>query len=318
MKKAAIAGAGRDEAAERFVAGLKFAERDQAPSFAVDVETAARLRRGRLLAEAGLERWAEGEMRFGAQQGANRWVLAMELATTAASRGAHGQALRYIKGTAPGYLYLPREAAPERFWRLAFPFPYRAEITRLAKQRGLDPYFVAALIRQESEFDPAAVSRAGAIGLMQVMPPTGRQLARQLRLGVSTNSRLRQPLFNLQLGTYYLRKLLDARGGSEEETLAGYNAGASRVVRWMTWGEYREPSEFVETIPFTETRNYVQIIMRNRDVYEWLYAGSPVPAPTLQEPSPRPAATKAAPTKAAPKKAAGKKAAPKKRSRPRK
>jgi soluble lytic murein transglycosylase len=301
LKKPLIAHAAHHEATARFLSSVPFPSRDQNPSFSSDPETDARLRRGRLLAQASLERWAESEMRFGARHGANRWLLAMELASTAAARGAHAQALRYIKGTAPGYLYLPREAAPEKFWRLAFPFPYRTEITRYARQRNLDPYFVAALIRQESEFDPIVVSRAGAIGLMQIMPPTGRQLARQLRLGASTNARLRQPLFNLNLGTFYLRKLLDLRGGSVEETLAGYNAGASRVVRWKTWGSFDEPSEFVETIPFTETRNYVQIILRNQDVYEWLYSGTPVPAePAARKPTPKkPAAKKPAPRKRA-------------------
>lgn len=307
LKHPRIAHAARHEATLRFLRSLPFPVRDQNPSFTSDPETDTRLRRGRLLIQAKLDRWAEGEMRFGARNGANRWLLAMELASTAAARGAHALALRYIKGTAPGYLYLPREAAPEKFWRLAFPFPYRAEITRYARQRNLDPYFVAALIRQESEFDPVVVSRAGAIGLMQIMPPTGRQLARQLRLGTSTNARLRQPLFNLNLGTFYLRKLLDQRGGSVEETLAGYNAGASRVVRWRTWGSYDEPSEFVETIPFTETRNYVQIILRNQDVYEWLYSGTPVPAEPAAAPKPtpkKPASKKPASGKPAPKKPA--------------
>lgn len=304
LKQPQFANAPRHEATARFLASVPFLDRDQNPSFQADPETTARLQRGRLLQQARLSRWAETEMRFGAQHGANRWLLAMELASTAAARGAHAQALRYIKGTAPGYLYLPREAAPEKFWRLAFPFPYRAEITRFARQRNLNPYFVAALIRQESEFDPVVVSRAGAVGLMQIMPPTGRQLARQLRLGTSTNARLRQPLFNLNLGTFYLRKLLDLRGGSIEETLAGYNAGASRVVRWKTWGQFREPSEFVETIPFSETRNYVQIILRNQDIYEWLYAGTPVPAEA------KPA--KPAPRKAAPKPATKKRAVRKK------
>lgn len=301
LKKPHLAGAAADEAADRFLRSVPFPDREQSPSFTSDPETALRIRRGRLLAQAKLERWAESEMRFGAQNGANRWVLAMELAATAAARGAHAQALRYIKGTAPGYLFLPRDAAPEKFWRLAFPFPYRAEITRFAQQRNLDPFFVAALIRQESEFDPIVVSRAGAIGLMQVMPPTGRQLARELKLGVSTNARLRQPLFNLNLGTFYLRKLLDLRGGALEETLAGYNAGASRVVRWRTWGDFRDPSEFIETIPFTETRNYVQIVLRNRDIYEWLYAKTPIPAAAASPPVRTAAPKKAPPRKAAPK-----------------
>ncbi len=88
---------------------------------------------------------------------------------------------------------------------------------------------------------------------------------------------------------------MDLRGGSIEETLAGYNAGASRVVRWKTWGQFREPSEFIETIPFSETRNYVQIILRNQDIYEWLYAGTPVPAEAAPaKPAPRKTAPKPA------------------------
>ena len=307
LGKPQLANAAGGETAASLLAAIPFAEREQAPSFAPDAETALRVRRGRLLAQARLERWAEGEMRFGAQQGANRWVLAMELAAAASARGAHAQALRYIKGTAPGYLFLPREAAPEKFWKMAFPFPYRAEVTRFARERNLDPFFVAALIRQESEFDPVVVSRAGAVGLMQIMPATGRQLARQLKLGVSSNARLRQPLFNLNLGTFYLRTLLNLRGGSVEETLAGYNAGASRVARWRTWGEFREPNEFIETIPFTETRNYVQIILRNQDIYRWLYAGTPVPAAAGAAPARSPASRPAAARKAAPKRSTSRK-----------
>jgi soluble lytic murein transglycosylase len=246
-----------------------------------------------LLETAGLERYAESEMRYGARNGANPWALALRMAETASRRGAHGQAVRYIKGTVPGYLFLPREAAPERFWRLAFPFPYHARIEQLSRQHGLDQFLVASLIRQESEFDPLAVSYAGAIGLMQVMPPTGREQARRLRLGRSSVARLKNPDFNLQLGTDYLRRMLSARNGNVEETLAGYNAGGSRVKLWETWGPFKEPNEFVETIPFTQTRDYVQIILRNRDIYRWLYAGTPAPPAPKETAAPDTAAKKA-------------------------
>jgi len=109
---------------------------------------------------------------------------------------------------------------------------------------------------------------------------------------------LKRPDVNLKLGTYYLRRQLDARNGSVEETLAGYNAGPTRIPVWKTWAEYREPSEFVETIPFTQTRDYVQIILRNADFYRWLYAGTVAPAePEVVDK--KPAATKktAAPSK---------------------
>jgi soluble lytic murein transglycosylase len=195
----------------------------------------------------------------------------MELAEVASGRGAHDQALRYIKSVAKGYLTMPFEAAPERFWKLAFPLPYRFELERNSQARDLDPSVVAALIRQESEFDPRAISRANAYGLTQVLPSTGRQLSRRLGMTGFRADRLFDPNYNLKLGTYYLRTMLDEHEGRWDITLAAYNAGKTRTNLWQTWYDYREPAEFVETIPFSETRNYVQVVLRNADVYRRLY-----------------------------------------------
>ncbi|HUS08809.1 MAG TPA: lytic transglycosylase domain-containing protein, partial [Bryobacteraceae bacterium] len=180
-------------------------------------------------------------------------------------------AIRYIKSLAGGYLSIPFDAAPEKFWRLAFPLPYRSAVEMNSRLRSLDPYMVAALIRQESEFNPQALSRVKAYGLTQVMPSTGRELSRKLGVRKFTAKMLFQPDINLKLGTYYLRSLLDQLGGEWETTLASYNAGKSRVLTWLNWARYEEPAEFIETIPFTETRNYVQIVLRNADVYRRLY-----------------------------------------------
>jgi soluble lytic murein transglycosylase len=83
-----------------------------------------------------------------------------------------------------------------------------------------------------------------------------------------------QPEINLKLGTYYLKTLLDQQDGSWEQTLASYNAGKRHADEWATWATFREPSEYIETIPFTETRNYIQIVLRNAHVYRRLYAPS--------------------------------------------
>ncbi len=131
---------------------------------------------------------------------------------------------------------------------------------------------VAALIRQESEFDPQALSAKHAYGLTQVEPATGRSLARRAGVPRFSNRSLFQPAINLKLGTYYLRALLDQWGGKWEQTLASYNAGKSRVNDWITWNQYQEPAEFVESIPFTETREYVEAVLRNAAVYRQLYA----------------------------------------------
>ncbi len=161
---------------------------------------------------------------------------------------------------------------PEEVWRTVYPFVYGESIQATAEMAGLDPMLVAGLIRQESVFQAQAVSRAGAIGLMQVMPPTGRQLARQLRLSYA-KKKLFQPEFNLRLGTVHLARLV-RQYDSVEAALAAYNAGESRVAQWRAGRTFSEPAEFVESIPFTEQREYVQIVLRNREIYRSLY-GTP-------------------------------------------
>ena len=116
---------------------------------------------------------------------------------------------------------------------------------------------VAALIRQESEFNPKAVSRSNARGLTQVMPGTGRELGRKLKIPKYRTSMLFTPDTNVKIGTFYLKALLDQLQGKWEATLASYNAGKSRVNGWMAASSYNEPAEFIESIPFSETRQYV-------------------------------------------------------------
>ncbi len=267
----AVARAAPSAAVREFLSTALRPPRDSRPSFDPGPVAKARIERARLLAAAAFDDWAEQELRFGAKTEGEGWALAIEAARNASRRGAPEKAIRYIKAMAPGYLYLPLEAAPAVFWRLAFPFPYRAEIEKYGRLRSLDPFMLAALIRQESEFDPRAVSRSKAYGLTQVLPSTGRQLSRRVGIRRFSTALLFRPEVNLNLGTYYVRSHLDGYQGRWEVALASYNAGKSRADAWLTWAEYREPAEFIETIPFTETRNYVQIVLRNADFYRRLY-----------------------------------------------
>lgn len=300
--------------AVRFLESIRWPRRPRQADFTPDEESRWRIARARHLAAESLETWAEIELRFGARNGGSRYPLAVEAAEIAARRGAWGVSVRHIRGIVPDYLWLPRDAAPRRFWQLAFPLPFRDAIWREARHRGLDPLLMAALIRQESEFDPGAVSPAGAIGLMQVMPATGRQIGRRLRMRAVTRRALHRPEVNLRVGAYYLAQLLNARGGKVEEALAAYNAGPTRIPIWKEWGDYREPAEFVETIPLAQTRDYVQIILRNLEFYRWLYAAAPPPAPSAA-PAPRrvpaanPGAKKREVPRSAPRKTSGKKGA---------
>ena len=254
-----------------FLKGLTLPSPERTLDLVPDAATAARLERSRLLASAGLEDWADGELRFGARNGEKSQVLAMELARSATRRGEAAQGIRWIKSLVRDYTSIPPDPPNAAFLKLAFPLPYRAWLERYARERNLDLYILAGLIRQESEFEPKAISAAKAYGLTQVLPSVGRQVSRKLGLRGFRNTWLLRPDLNLRLGTYYLRGLLDDYGGRWEQTLAAYNAGAHRVKMWQEWATYREPAEFVETIPFSETRNYVQIVLRNAAIYRGLY-----------------------------------------------
>jgi soluble lytic murein transglycosylase len=231
---------------------------------------------------------AENEFKFASRNEEGQTnVYAYQLAKFAYNHGAPDEALRYIKLFAPGYLYMPLDQAPLDFWRLAFPFPFRGAIEEYSRQQGLDPFLVAALIRQESEFNTHAISPMKAYGLMQVLPSTGRSLARHFGSRRFSASELLTANRNIQLGTYFFRTLLDSSGNEPEIALASYDAGPGRTAVWRTWGPFHEPAEFTEVVPFHETRGYIQIVLRNADMYRRLYAGTRADIPPY-EPKPAP------------------------------
>ena len=230
------------------------------------------LSRARLLADLGLDELAGRELRFRGDSDARlAYYAGLDLAQRAADAGSHHQAIRFLKRYTPGYLGFSLESLPRQYWELLFPLPWREEIVSYSQLREVDPYLVAALIRQESEFNPGAISSARARGLMQIVLPTGRRLGREVGMsGVSVNQ-LHVPDTSLKLGILHLRRVLDQFEGRVELALAGYNAGEHRVDRWMTRYSISDPAEFVESIPFTETRTYVQAVLRNRAIYRILY-----------------------------------------------
>ena len=271
-----------------YLQGVSWPPRLQFPSFEADKTAEARIARSQLLALTGLNDFAENELKFGARndQTDQPNVYAFELAKQASARGSADQGMRYIKAYAPDYLYMPLDQAPIAFWRLAFPIPYRPSIETRSRAQDLDPFLVTALIRQESEFNVTVISYAKAYGLMQILPSTGRDLARHLRIRGFTAQQLLTADRNIQLGTYYFRNLMNAFHGEPEPALASYNAGESRAVLWRSWGPFREPAEYIEVVPFHQTRLYIQIVLRNADVYRRLYAGTVPDVPTYK-PKPR-------------------------------
>lgn len=301
-ERLALPGIRRVIANKAVLEGLMLRPPSGPPDFEADAKTRVRLERARLLDQAGLEDWAETELRFAARVDAKPHVAAVELSGLMEAQGKPEQGLRYVKSLANGYLGWGFERAPKHFWKAAFPMPFQDSLDRYSVERNLDPHLVAGLIRQESEFDPKALSRSNAVGLTQIMPATGRDLSRRIGVRYFTASMLSQPDYNVRLGTFYLRMLLDSLEKNLAAVLAAYNAGKTRADMWMRWGDFREQAEFIESIPFHETRNYVQIVLRNADMYKRLYGdrkisatpAPPPPAPPAARKSPAPARRPAA------------------------
>jgi soluble lytic murein transglycosylase len=153
---------------------------------------------------------------------------------------------------------LPQDMQP---FEVQYPMAFWSSITSEATGNGIDPYIVLSLMREESRFDPEALSSAGAVGLMQLMPETAELTARRLNIPVDGPESLRNVDLNIKLGSHFLSGLLN-RFDSVPAALAAYNAGGTRVKTWLSQNNYRSSDEFIEDIPFEETRNYVKRIVR--------------------------------------------------------
>ena len=160
--------------------------------------------------------------------------------------------------------------SPENY-RLYFPVLERETLISSSKENGLDPVLVAALIRQESNFNPMATSPVGARGLMQLMPSVGQGLAASKGITPWSPDLLYEPAVNIRLGTAHLKGLA-GKYNDVVKILAAYNAGESRVEKWSTKTGASDAEVFTERIPFVETRDYVRTIVRNRAYYQALYS----------------------------------------------
>ena len=181
----------------------------------------------------------------------------------------HG--IQSMKRAYPQYMMEEGGRLPVEVLRVIFPMDYWTIIKRHAPANDLDPYLVAALINQESAFDAAAKSGANAIGLMQLLPSTGRQYARLLQVRGYSTAALTRPEINVQLGTAHFSSLVK-RYGAVHYALASYNAGEGRVVAWTADRQGLDVDEFIDDIPFPETQGYVKRILGIAEDYRRLYA----------------------------------------------
>jgi soluble lytic murein transglycosylase-like protein len=163
---------------------------------------------------------------------------------------------------------------PPRFWQILFPLPYWDAIQTEATRRGLDPYLVASIIRQESGFEPTTVSNAGAVGLMQIMPEEASRIAGAANLGEVTRDDLFDPATNIAIGAAEYSQKLAAMNGNHTLAIASYNAGEKAVGSWVARTPPEDRDLFVESIPFAETRLYVKTVTRNQNEYKRIYASA--------------------------------------------
>lgn len=229
-----------------------------------------RYQKAQALAAVGLDGFAVAELeafgRDAAVDGDRAWALGVAFADL----GEAGRSLRHLRRAFGGAAEGGAPGLPERFWRLYYPLGFAELVREAGRTTGLDPHLVAAVIREESAYDPRARSWVGAIGLMQLMPDTARLVAQELGRPLAETGVLWEPAVNITLGARYLAQLR-ARFQEPLLAVAGYNAGPHRVQRWLAERPLGDLEAFVEQIPFDETRAFAKRVYTSWHHYRRLY-----------------------------------------------
>ena len=226
----------------------------------------------RTLLAAGLYDDAVNELRHAQRAWGGSPALDATLAWAYQQKGELRRAITLMRRAYPQFLTRGGHDLPIEIQQVIFPLTYWSIIKKHAAARDLDPYLIAALIAQESTFDPKIRSSANAWGLMQIVPSTGRRLARSLGVRRFRTSMLTNAELNVRMGTLHFSQLVRKFGGTHF-ALASYNAGDSRVVRWKAERPGLDEDEFIDDIPFPETQNYVKRILGTAEDYRRLYGG---------------------------------------------
>ncbi|MBS1256538.1 MAG: Soluble lytic murein transglycosylase [Deltaproteobacteria bacterium] len=186
-------------------------------------------------------------------------------------RGEYYSLLRIVAN-----YYLPHlithEVGEHPLWELAYPRPYWSQLKSYANQAGIDPYFALAIMREESHFDPKALSSSKAMGLMQLMPKTAKYVAKKKKIKLREKDDIFNPELNTRLGTLYLGGLSDRFKSELIYTAGSYNAGPHNMIKWIKRWKGKPLDAFVEQIPFNETKNYVKRVYRSYKLYKQIYS----------------------------------------------
>ena len=281
---------------------IRFASRDQSP--ALDVSPIPTEPLIRLLLANGLYDDALAELRYAQRAWGSSSRIDATIAWVYHQKGELRRAISLMRRTYPQFLTAGgQEQLPAEVLQVIFPLAYWDSIKKYSAQHDLDPFVVAALVAQESTFDPEVKSVANAWGLMQIVPTTGRRLARAVGVRRFSTASLTNPELNIRLGTLYFSELVQQFGGTYY-ALASYNAGENRVIKWKSERQGLDEDEFIDDIPFPETQNYVKRILGTAEDYRRLYGnGSPTTgAISKLSPAKAPAKKKTTPAKSTAKK----------------
>ena len=232
----------------------------------VEIEQQAAYRRALELKTLGLDSDAAREVAGLIDRYSREPGLLMVLSTMLNEAGAYHHGLRLARAKFRDQLERTGGSVSPALWPVAYPMGLLPTIKGQGA-KGVDPYLVAAIIREESQYDWRAVSRVGAIGLMQVMPGTANNVAQRLGLPAVGREDLFDQETNIRIGVHYVEQLLEQFSGNVAYTIASYNAGPIAVGNWITLHRGRSQDEFVELIPYQETRQYVKRVLRSYREY---------------------------------------------------
>jgi soluble lytic murein transglycosylase len=251
----------------RAVVGLQSVKLPQETAKDVDAEHVTKAEQ---LMRVALNQSAMNELDAARANCPNSPSVNLRIAQIFRAQGEPVAALNALKRAYPDYGQMLPEEGTREVWEVFYPLKWWSNIKEESKRYNIDPYYIAGLIRQETVFTPNAKSRANALGLMQLLPYVGRDVARKTGNRAITANDLFNPVLNIQLGTAYVKDLMD--GFSRfEYVAAAYNGGPTRVRRWIREFPTADIEEWVESIPLNETRLYVQGVYRNARQYQRLY-----------------------------------------------
>jgi soluble lytic murein transglycosylase len=243
----------------------------------IEAELAAlnepRLDSVRELAWLELYREATAEMKAIAAAHPENASLAFRLADLYSAGGEPLKAITILQRRFRPFVRHGGTSVPHRFWEILFPLKHWEAIRTEAERRQIDPYLIASIIRQESGFEPAVVSNAGAVGIMQIMPQDAARITAAAGLPIPTRQQLFDPATNIAIGVAEYAQKLAVMQGTHPLAIAAYNAGDEAVGKWIAQRPVEDMDFFIDSIPYSETRLYVKSVTRNRFEYRRIYEG---------------------------------------------